>query len=186
MRSIGWLLIITFFAAICIGCKREERGFRVSPPEARAPETVATSELQPGGGSTNAPIKNQYEQNAQALSEGKQLYERMNCVGCHAHGGGGMGPALMDDKWIYGSNPDQVFATIIQGRPNGMPSFAGKLPDQQVWKVAAYVRSLGGLTSKDAANGRSDHMAGKKPENSMTSQQPKAGGDLPRSAEGTQ
>ena len=56
-----------------------------------------------------------------------------------------MGPPLIDDKWIYGSDPDQIFATIMQGRPNGMPSFRGKIPDYQVWQLAAYVRSLGGL-----------------------------------------
>jgi cytochrome c oxidase cbb3-type subunit III len=180
-----------FSAAIAIAflpaaCKREERGFRVSPPQASVIDSVAVSELHPGGSGTNTPVKNDYEQNAQALSEGKALYEKMNCVGCHAHGGGGMGPPLMDDKWIYGSNPEQVYATIVQGRPNGMPSFAGKLPNQQLWEVVAYVRSLGGLTSKLAANNRSDHMAGKKPENSIAHQTPKAGGDLPKSAEGTE
>jgi cytochrome c oxidase cbb3-type subunit 3 len=183
MKIVVWIILLQ---TICLGCKREERGFRVSPPRAVVAETVSLTELHPGGSDTNGPMKNEYEQNAQALSEGKQLYERMNCVGCHAHGGGGMGPPLMDDKWIYGSNPEQVFATIVQGRPNGMPSFGGRLPEEQVWKVAAYVRSLGGLTSKDAANGRSDHMAGKQPENSTKSQQPTAGGDLPKSAEGTQ
>ncbi|HEY0549255.1 MAG TPA: cytochrome c, partial [Verrucomicrobiae bacterium] len=109
-----------------------------------------------------------------------------NCVGCHAHGAGGMGPALMDDKWIYGSNPEQIYATIVQGRPNGMPSFAGKIPNQEVWKLTAYVRSLGGMVSKIDANNRSDHMAGKKPENSIERQKPKSGGDLPKSAEGTE
>ena len=46
-----------------------------------------------------------------------------------------MGPPLMDDKWIYGSAPENIYATIIQGRPNGMPSFAGKIPTQQVWQI---------------------------------------------------
>src|SRR3954468_11796260 len=136
--------------ALAAACKREERTFHVSPQAASVPETVMLSELHPAQVGSNAPVKSGYEQTAQSLSEGKTLFQKMNCVGCHAHGGGGMGPALIDDKWIYGSDPDQVYATILQGRPNGMPSFAGKLPEQQVWKVAAYVRSLGGLTSKDA------------------------------------
>jgi len=90
----------------------------------------------------------------------------MNCVGCHSHGGGGMGPALMDSKWIYGSKPEQIFATIVEGRPNGMPSFRGKLPDYQVWQLVAYVRSLSGNVSSNAAPGRDDDMQIKKPENS--------------------
>ena len=101
----------------------------------------------------------------------------MNC--------GGMGPALIDDKWIYGSDPDQVYATILQGRPNGMPSFYGKLTNHQLWELAAYVRSLGGLTPKDPATGRGDHMNVKQPENSAPKQQPKSG-EVSKSAEGTQ
>src|SRR3954463_9145862 len=185
MNAMGSaILALTFL--LFIGCKREERGFRVSPPQANVMDVVSVSELPPAGSITNAPVKNDYEENAQALSDGKQLFQKMNCVGCHANGGGGMGPALIDDKWIYGSNPEQIYATITQGRPNGMPSFAGKLPNQQVWEVVAYVRSLGGLVSKLAANNRSDHMAGKKPENSVDAKKPKAGGDLPKSAEGTE
>ena len=83
----------------------------------------------------------------------------MNCTGCHAHGGGAIGPPLMDDNWIYGSQPDQIFATIVEGRPNGMPSFRGKLPDYEIWQLAAYVRSLSGQTPKHAAPGRDDDHA---------------------------
>src|SRR5919199_1094602 len=86
-----------------------------------------------------------YDNNAPAIAEGQFLYNQMNCVGCHAHGGGAIGPALMDDKWIYGSQPEQIFATIVEGRPNGMPSFRGRIPDHQVWEIAAYVRSMSGL-----------------------------------------
>src|SRR4029078_9149496 len=48
-----------------------------------------------------------YDNNAPALAEGQQLFNQMNCVGCHSHGGGGMGPALMDDEWRYGGGVDQ-------------------------------------------------------------------------------
>ena len=105
-----------------------------------------------------------YEANAYAIAEGKRLYAQFNCVGCHANGGGGMGPPLMDDKWLYGSEPANIFATIVEGRPNGMPAFGGKLSHDQVWQLVAYVRSLSGLVRQDAASGRSDHMQAKKPE----------------------
>src|ERR1044071_3848683 len=51
------------------------------------------------------------ETNAYAIAEGKRLYTQLNCVGCHANGGGGMGPPLMDDKWIYGSAPANKIGT---------------------------------------------------------------------------
>jgi cytochrome c oxidase cbb3-type subunit 3 len=111
---------------------------------------------------------NPYDHNAYALSEGQRLFNWMNCSGCHANGGGGMGPALMDDKWIYGSDPANIFATIVEGRPNGMPSFRGKLTDDQVWELVAYVRSLSGLTRRDAMPSRDDHMM-VKPEQQMQS-----------------
>ena len=116
-------------------------------------------------------LKNDYEVNAYALSEGKRLYSAYNCNGCHSMGGGGMGPALMDDKWLYGGQPEDVFATIVAGRPNGMPSFRDRVPDFQIWQLAAYVRSMSGQVSKDAAPSRDDHLQGKPPE-SETKQEP--------------
>ncbi len=53
-----------------------------------------------------------------------------------------MGPSLMDDEWIYGGRLEQIHQTLVQGRPNGMPAWGGKIPDQQLWELAAYVRSM--------------------------------------------
>jgi cytochrome c oxidase cbb3-type subunit 3 len=170
--------VVTLLAS----CEREERGFRVDPPSAGRINSKRLTELQPGVPAPHVPVKNEYEENAVALSDGKRLYTWFNCVGCHAHGGGGMGPALMDDQWIYGGEPDQIFATIVEGRPNGMPSFRGKIPDYQVWQLAAYVRSMSGQVPKDAAPARDDHMNVKKPESRTEKQQPKDS-SLPKSAE---
>jgi cytochrome c oxidase cbb3-type subunit 3 len=70
----------------------------------------------------------------------------------------------MDSKWRYGSEPDNIYATIVEGRPNGMPSFRGKIPEQQVWQIVAYVRSMSGLVRMDVAPSRSDTMSAKPPE----------------------
>jgi len=176
------LLPLVAGALLVLSCKREERNSHVDPLAAESPGSLRLSTLQPGPHTTNQPVENPFENNAFAMSEGKRLFTQFNCVGCHAHGGGGMGPPLMDDKWIYGSNPEQVFATILQGRPNGMPSFGGRIPDYEVWQLAAYVRSMSGLASKGAAPGRSDHISGKKPENSAEKQKPNTA-SIPRSAE---
>jgi cytochrome c oxidase cbb3-type subunit 3 len=64
----------------------------------------------------------------------------------------------MDAKWIYGSDPENIFETIVQGRPNGMPAFGNKIVSDQVWQIVAYVRSMSGLLRKDVAPGRSDDM----------------------------
>jgi cytochrome c oxidase cbb3-type subunit 3 len=128
-------------------------------------------------------VKNPYEGNAYALSEGQRLFSAYNCVGCHAHGGGGSGPPLMDDQWIYGGEPQQVYLTIVQGRPNGMPSFRGKIPENQVWQLAAYVRSLSGQASLAASPGRDDHMQSTPPPNAIKKAEPK-NSSVPPSAEG--
>jgi cytochrome c oxidase cbb3-type subunit 3 len=167
-------------AALLPGCKREERSLRVDAPSAQPVYAVRLTDFVPGTQPSTQPtqleiaaVKNDYESNAYAMSEGQRFYASYNCSGCHANGGGGMGPPLMDDEWLYGSRPEQVYASIIQGRPNGMPAWGGRLPDEQVWKIVAYVRSLSGLARMDAAPPRSDHMETQPPPASIDRQQPK-------------
>jgi cytochrome c oxidase cbb3-type subunit 3 len=160
-------------ALLGVSCKREERIGRVPPPSADIAEMVSVSALFPGSLTPNPPVKNDYEDNSNAMNEGQHLYNSFNCVGCHAHGGGDKGPPLMDDKWIYGSQPQQVFASIVEGRPKGMPSFRGKLNDHQVWEIVAYVRSLSGQTPHTAATGRDEHMQTQPAPNSIKKETPK-------------
>lgn len=175
-------MALVFIALLLFACEREERGFRVETPDSNRINSKQLSNLQAGQPIANPAVVNEYENNAYALSEGKRLFTLMNCSGCHAHGGGAIGPALMDNKWIYGSQPENIFATIVEGRPNGMPSFKGKLPDYQVWQLAAYVRSLSGNVPKDAAPGRDDNMQVKEPENSKAPERTD-GASIPKSAE---
>jgi cytochrome c oxidase cbb3-type subunit III len=153
-RSRSAILAVLLLGA----CQREKRYLHPSAQDWQPPPAVEQSNNRPGGGAPLPPLPIAQADNAWDLSEGKRLYSWFNCVGCHAHGGGGMGPALMDDRWIYGSEPQNIFATVVEGRPNGMPSFRGKIPAPQIWQLVAYVRSLGGLVPKLAAPSRDDHM----------------------------
>jgi cytochrome c oxidase cbb3-type subunit III len=173
------LALLTALAAS--GCDREERRFREIPPAASALSAVAMSPLQPGAGVVTMTVSHPYDQNAWAVSQGKRLFSWMNCVGCHSNGGGGMGPPLMDDEWIYGAEPENIFSTIIEGRPNGMPAFRGKLTNDQVWQLVAYVRALGGLQRADVRPGRSDHMSGPPVEQGLERSQPKQSFRPPKS-----
>jgi cytochrome c oxidase cbb3-type subunit III len=172
MRPRLAIALLAAVTAMSGACKREERAYRVEPPHASRIQTLSLSDLRPGGAAPAVHVENEYEENAFAMNEGKRLYQWFNCIGCHANGGGGMGPPLMDNAWIYGGEPEQIFATIVQGRPNGMPSFRGKIPDHQVWQLVAFVRSLSGNVSKDAAPTRSDHMSVKMQEQSTPTQPP--------------
>lgn len=164
MRRSTILLLVGAAATLIamVACNREDRQLRPTPSAAAAINTVQVSQLHPGGAQIAAPQPpSYYEESAYAVSEGQKLFEQFNCVGCHAHGGGGMGPPLMDNFWIYGGEPQNIFATIMEGRPNGMPSWRGRIPEYQVWEIVAYIRSLSGQLPKDVAPGRSDEMSGK-------------------------
>jgi cytochrome c oxidase cbb3-type subunit 3 len=135
---------------LCSGCTREQRDFFASAPPANSSNT--TSQTPPG------EAQRKYEQSAYHLSEGKRLFGWFNCVGCHANGGGGSGPALMDGNWRYGASLQAIVASIRDGRPNGMPAFGGRIADQQIWELAGYVRSLSGNVARDAAPSRNDDL----------------------------
>jgi cytochrome c oxidase cbb3-type subunit 3 len=156
-RAIRAAVAMLLAVGALAGCRREERRFRESPP-ATTPSAVRVSALQPGTVADTTHATNPYESSAYAQSEGQRLFGWYNCAGCHANGGGGMGPPLMDDEWVYGSSPENVYNTIIQGRPNGMPSFAGKIPSPQIWQLVTYVRSLSGLTPMSGRSARAEHM----------------------------
>ena len=86
---------------------------------------------------------NPYRNNVAAMAEGRTLFVRMNCSGCHGgRAGGGMAPSLRDVDWLYGSTDAQIFDSITEGRAHGMPSWGTQLPEDQVWKLVAYVKSL--------------------------------------------
>jgi cytochrome c oxidase cbb3-type subunit III len=172
MRHAAIALALAIALCALAACERERRDFHQPPSAVTAVQSLRMSDVVPGGKGTPAPASNPYEENAYALAEGKRLYNWYNCNGCHAEGGGGSGPALMDEVWIYGSEPANVFATIVQGRPNGMPSFGGHIPEHQVWQLVAYVRSMSGQASKSAAPSRNDAIQSKPAENRMDKAKP--------------
>jgi cytochrome c oxidase cbb3-type subunit 3 len=163
-------LVLWIAASIALAsCEREKREFvkPVTPshPVAQAEGLADLQPGQPGPGMKPTGAAGGYnESSAYELSQGKQWYRWYNCAGCHANGGGSIGPALMDNNWIYGKKPDEIFATIMEGRPNGMPSFRGRIPEAQAWQIVAYVRSLSGLVTQTAAPNRGDTMSGSPPE----------------------
>ena len=149
-------LLALVLVASPAGCRREERS-------SRNEATAEAGRTDPGAVERNRHPYSGYENNSFQVAKGQQLFSAMNCVGCHSHGGGGMGPALMDDEWRYGGSMAEIVATIRDGRPNGMPAWRGKLTDEQMWQIAAYVRSLSGQPDKDVVPSRGDEMSNSEP-----------------------
>ena len=138
----NWTLVIplVFAVSAATGCR--------GPATEVAAEGIAPPIGTPVGPVPGAPIasisrNNPYQQDAVALAEGRTLFESYNCAGCHGdHAGGGMGPSLRDEDWIYGSTDAQVFNSVAEGRAHGMPAWGVKLPEAQIWKLVAYIKSL--------------------------------------------
>jgi cytochrome c oxidase cbb3-type subunit 3 len=169
------LILALSLACACVlaGCSREERVLRPSPAASQVVNEAQVSGLNPGANPLpTPPTPSIYEESAYSVSQGKTLFNQYNCSGCHANGGGGIGPPLMDNNWIYGSEPQNIFTTIVEGRPNGMPSFRNRIPQYQLWELVAYVRSLSGLLPKDVAPSRNDQLYVKPLEQSMPKQTP--------------
>jgi cytochrome c oxidase cbb3-type subunit 3 len=116
-------------------------GQHVAPEEARSGPVDERVGPIPGPGEPTSAT-NPYANDPAMLADGRRLFVAMNCSGCHGgHAGGGMGPSLRDDVWIYGGSDADVYDSIAQGRAYGMPSW-GQLPPDVIWRLTAYVQSL--------------------------------------------
>jgi len=135
-RALLCTAVLTFIA----GCDRPPGDVAASagPPPVRTPVGPV-----PGPVKNPARPVNPYHDNVAAATEGRELFVRMNCSGCHGgRAGGGMGPSLRDADWLYGDAEAQIFSSIAEGRAHGMPSWASLLNDDQIWKLVAYIKAL--------------------------------------------
>lgn len=162
--------------ALLGACDREHRELRGQPLPETGPAHVPLVELQPGVKTAppSDPRAAQYEGNAYQMSQGQKHFHWFNCDGCHANGGGGMGPALMDEGWRYGARMEDIVATILDGRPNGMPAFRGKVTEQQAWQLAAYVRSLSGNAGRTVVTSRREGLAATPPLTRIEKKKPRS------------
>ena len=88
-----------------------------------------------------------------AAQTGRRLFVWYNCYGCHGgHGGGGMGPSLRDKVWLYGGSDDEIFDSIAEGRSKGMPAWGTKIPEQQIWQLVTYIKTMRTLAEPDPPN----------------------------------
>jgi len=123
---IPWLAVL----AGCNAAPSKDEGKKAEP-------TTAAKSAETSG--------NPFAKSAEAVVDGRKLYLKYGCSGCHGMGGGGgMGKPLIDDEWKFGSD-DQTLFKLVRGEiPNQtMPNAIGKaLTDDEVWKVILYVRSV--------------------------------------------
>jgi cytochrome c oxidase cbb3-type subunit 3 len=155
MRII-WVALSLVLAS---GCSQETRQLRVEPDQRLVSVTAREGEIQPGGSVPEVVVENPYEGNAHAIAEGERLFGWYNCGVCHGtHGGGGMGLNLLAPALTYGDASDNLFDTISKGRPKGMPSWGGRIPVDQIWEIATFIRSLRGLEPQTVTPARAEAL----------------------------
>lgn len=151
-RKSTWCKRLT--AILVIGCafplsstQAQQKPLGPTPPAIAIPNPellkVPVSTLFPGTKPPLPSIKDPASNDPAAAQRGRQYFINFNCIGCHAdNGGGGMGPALSNRAFIYGSAPQNIFLTIYQGRPAGMPAWGDVLPSTVIWDLVSYVKSI--------------------------------------------
>lgn len=95
--------------------------------------------------------------NDDAMEIGERLYASY-CTQCHgsdARGARGY-PNLRDDDWLYGGEPDNIYASIVNGRQGAMPAWSDILSREEIFNAVSYVEQLSGRTvdAKHAALGK--------------------------------
>ncbi len=132
---------------------------------------VATAPT-PTGGNVPAPspaqnvtsqpttsLSNPVASTPESIAAGKRAYD-VSCAACHgnlAQGAvkagmtisiieeqrGKQPPDLTDDQWDHGSSDGDIFAVIKRGLPpTMMAGFDGRIPDEDIWNIVNYLRSL--------------------------------------------
>jgi mono/diheme cytochrome c family protein len=141
---------VTLTMLVITMCACRERS--VAPPASAASKTaenalvISRHEDRVFAGGLAPPaerIANSEAENPKAAAEGAALFTSMNCDGCHGGGAvGAVGPSLTDGRWRYGGSDADIYRSIAEGRPKGMPSFGGALQPAVIWRLVAYIKSL--------------------------------------------
>jgi mono/diheme cytochrome c family protein len=82
---------------------------------------------------------------SKVIGEGAQLFRQSCTAYCHGKDGGpSRAPKLRGSKL----ERSYVYSRITKGSPNGMPGFETTMPRENIWKLVAYVLSLGNAEDK--------------------------------------
>lgn len=142
-----WWLVILFgiiaFAIIywvVIDDRRFEGGFDPAI-EAKLSE-LATKKLASSIDVTNDTLFHQMASNSSFVQAGQATFEA-NCIACHGKNlQGGIGFNLVDEEWIHGSKPSEIYVSIAKGFPEkGMQPWESMLGQKRIAEVVAYVLS---------------------------------------------
>ena len=98
-------------------------------------------------------MKNPVASTPASITAGAAAYKKY-CAFCHGVDAKGEGPLapkdshppdLTDATWAHGSTDGEIFTLISNGAggDSKMVAFKGKMPDQDLWHIVNFLRSLG-------------------------------------------
>jgi mono/diheme cytochrome c family protein len=160
------LLLVGFAGGVALAADEAQPPASEGAPAAQAP--APNAEAAAGGGTPletarqaeKGSLKSPYEDFASVADEGHKKFMAAGCNGCHGGtGGGGMGPPLTNQVWVYGKDGDTLFRLIALGsdelqkdgyQRKGSENVVGPMPpfggivksNDDVWKIIAWIRSV--------------------------------------------
>jgi cytochrome c oxidase cbb3-type subunit III len=105
---------------------------------------------------------NPFAGNSQAIAQGEQIYNQ-NCTSCHGINGGAgeIGPEIIHNLSVplRGElDDDQILEVIRNGAPGtAMPAWKGKLADDNILKIGAFLHTLRGTAIDNPLSGNVTH-----------------------------
>lgn len=110
-----------------------------------ATASVATGHAAPAATATAAAMP---AQTPADIARGKALFTGTCGAYCHrpstpaSAAAASDAPSLFDCDWIHGGSDAQIFHTITHGVDGTrMVAFGGAIPDEDIWRIIAYLRS---------------------------------------------
>lgn len=124
MQPLRALLLFSLFATVVGGCTHLKMGLFVLKDNPRESDPLS-------------------------ILAGKLAFER-NCAQCHGENADGHGPAASSmavpptnfRAKDYMKSATRIGAHIAYGKGDAMPAFVDKLPEDTIWDIANYLRSL--------------------------------------------
>ena len=134
---------ILLLALTTAACEREQRRLSEASPASGTPQTLKMGQIEPGGSAQQVTIRSDTTRTRGRLHRGTPPLRAGQLCSVprtrpRRHGDAAHRQPL-DRQW---SEHENRSTTIIQGRPNGMPAFRGRSPQQQAWQILAVGRSL--------------------------------------------
>ena len=141
------------------GMVRKVVGAKAATAPTTAVNVPAPGPAQAVSSQSPTGLKNPVAATPESVAAGKRAYDA-NCAACHGNAAQGavkagmtisiieeqrgkQPPDLTDEPSDHGSSDVEIFAVVKRGvPPTMMPGFDGRIPDNEIWSIVNYLRTL--------------------------------------------